>query len=145
MTDFTPAKLRIIADADLRGVRGSRSSPARCKAVLTVLAAHEGAYISIRAIADRTCLGNSRVVSAMNALRRMGVLRSSDEGYHRMKSHGVNWRVLAALAIDEPLYRRGGTAPRRMDAAACARRVREARYRERRRKARVRGAQEVPR
>lgn len=137
MPDFTAAKLKILAEAEIlrhRAAPASRTAPFRLKAVLLVLAAHEGEYLSITGIAARTGMSTKNVASALADLVFMRLIGRGPEGTHHLRLRAVRWHALAALATREPLYRRGGTAPANWSRKAVLRRARDARYRERRRR-----------
>lgn len=94
--------LRIIADADLGRacIRGRTISGCRLKAVLIVIAAHQGVPLSRRGIADRCCCNEHGVQFARLALIRLGVVRAELHG--RVMRHRIDVDRLKALATKAP-------------------------------------------
>lgn len=111
MNDFTPAKLKLLADAELMpapaALRRGASAAAQ-KSVLLAIAAHEGELISYTGLAVRSCLNRNVVRSCVLALVFYGIVVQKQTDYFRARQYRVSWERLAELATREDLYQRGG-------------------------------------
>lgn len=106
MTLSAEYKLDLLANLSLPAFERTHNRPAsRCtmKAVLMVIAAHDGQMLACRAIADRLCISPDTVAKNVYGLEQLGLLRSQFDDHHRVYRLSIDWRAVQARQNETPL------------------------------------------